>query len=85
MIQGRLNFDSPRPPRPAAGVTADRTPTHMIAAVGDRRSICGQRDDREAPSPYVLACWAAMHVAGCGRHSCPACLHAWVRTEEGAS
>lgn len=59
---------------------ADRRPVHMTPEAGVSRSLCGQGSNQNPATPSVWAPFAAMHVAGCARHICPACLHVWVRS-----
>lgn len=50
-------------------VTRDTRPAHLLAAAGDRRSLCGIKD----PLPCVTVEAAPRHVAGWGMAICGDC------------
>lgn len=48
-------------------------PLHLIAAPGDRLTLCGRDVRTKAGMPYVVARHLAAHVAGRGAVPCARC------------
>lgn len=66
------------------------TATHLTANVGDKRTICGLRDEKGPAVPYLLARHRERHEAGHARvgkaiEFCADCLSGAVRARRDAA